>query len=91
MLSEVKSTIWGSNVSQGYQAACFKVKDVELVKNLSAMGIVLKYRAETCTVVTRNAEFTSKGKWGQDELQTKLKGFKAISCIILTVGGAALT
>lgn len=55
MLSEVKSTIWGSNVSQGYQAACFKVRDVELVKNLSAIGIVLKYRAEVCTV-TRNTE-----------------------------------
>ena len=90
MLSEVKSTIWGSNVSQGYQAACFKVRDVELVKNLSAIGIVLKYRAEICTV-TRNTEVTSKGKWGQEELESQLRGFKAISGIILKVGGTALT
>lgn len=90
MLSEVKSTIWGSSVSQGYQAACFKVRDVELVKNLSAIGTVLKYTAEICTV-TKSTQVTSKGKWGQEELETQLKGFKAISCIILKAGVTAST
>lgn len=42
VLSEVSSTTWGSRVSQGYQAACFRVSDVELVKNRSAIGMVLE-------------------------------------------------
>lgn len=42
VLSEVSSTMWGSRVSQGYQAACFRVRDVELVKNRSATGMVLE-------------------------------------------------
>lgn len=70
VLSDVKSTMWGSMVSQGYQAACFRVRDVELVKNRSAIGIVLECRAEACTV-TRNTQATSKGKWGQEELETQ--------------------
>lgn len=41
-LSDVKSTTWGSSSSLGYQAACFSVRDGELVRNLSAMGVVLK-------------------------------------------------
>lgn len=89
VLSEVKRTMWGSNVSQGYQAACFKVRDVELVKNLSAIGIVLKHKAENCTVARNTV--TSKWKSGQEEPEIKLKGFTAISCIILIGGGTALT
>lgn len=42
MLSDVNSTMWGSSISLGYQAACFRVREVELVKNLSAIGVVLK-------------------------------------------------
>lgn len=41
-LSDVNSTMWGSSISLGYQAACFRVREVELVKNLSAIGVVLK-------------------------------------------------
>lgn len=89
MLSEVKSTIWGSNVSQGYQAACFKVRDVELVKNLSAIGIVLKYRAGLHTVTRNTEQVTSKGEHEQEEPETQLEGFKAVS--ILKVRATALT
>jgi len=91
VLSEVRSTIWGSNVSQGYQAACFKVRDVELVKNLSAIGTVLKHRAEIPTVTRKTKEVNSKGKQGQEELEIQLKGFKTTTYIILKVGGTALT
>lgn len=70
VLSDVKSTMWGSKVSQGYQAACFKVRDVELVKKRSAIGMVLQHRAQTRTVTT-NTQATSKGKWGQEELETQ--------------------
>lgn len=56
--------MWGSRVSQGYQAACFKVRDVELVKNRSAIGMVLEYRAETCAV-TKNIQATPKGSEGK--------------------------
>lgn len=43
-MSDVNRTMWGSRVSLGYQAACFRVREVELVKNLSAMGTVLEKR-----------------------------------------------
>lgn len=42
VLSDVNSTTWGSRISLGYQEACFRVRDDELVKNLSAIGMVLE-------------------------------------------------
>lgn len=51
------------------------------------MGTVLK--AETLSV-TADTAVASEGAWGQEEPETHLKGFKAISCVI-KVGGTALT
>lgn len=73
--------MWGSKVSQGYQAACFKVRDVELVKNRSAIGMVLEYRADTCAV-TRNTPATSCGSRGKKTQRHNEKLLKFLSVLL---------
>ncbi|KAM7230272.1 hypothetical protein CapIbe_018989 [Capra ibex] len=45
--------MWGPSNSLGYQGACFTVREVELVKNLSATGVVLQFTAD----FPKNSEF----------------------------------
>lgn len=61
VLSEVRSTMWGSSVSQGYQAACFSLSAGELLKNRSAMGTVLQCGAEA----QGDTELTAGGRLGR--------------------------
>ena len=51
--SDVNGTMWGPSNSLGYQGACFTVREVELVKNLSATGVVLQFTAD----FPKNSEF----------------------------------
>lgn len=42
MLFDVNSIMWGFSILFGYYVVCFRVREVELVKNFLVIGMVLK-------------------------------------------------